>query len=187
MMRLVLLGPPGAGKGTQAERLADRLRAPHISTGDLFRSHLRDRTPLGLRATKYMDAGELVPDDVTVAMVRDRLGTESGDRFILDGFPRTPDQARALEAMLAGTGSRVDAVVEFVVPEPVLVQRLLGRGRSDDTEEVIRRRLEVYRKETAPLLQFYRDQLVSIDAVGQVEEITERVLDALQAASVTDT
>jgi adenylate kinase len=185
-MRLVLLGPPGAGKGTQAERLADRLDAPHISTGDLFRAHLRDRTPLGLQAQTYMDAGELVPDDVTVAMVRERLVAEPGVRFILDGFPRTPDQARALESMLAATGSRVDAVVEFVVPEPVLVQRLLGRGRADDTEDVIRRRLEVYVQETAPLLQFYRDLLVSIDAVGDVEEITERVLDALNATSVND-
>jgi adenylate kinase len=178
-MRLVLLGPPGAGKGTQAERLAGRLDAPHISTGDLFRAHLRDRTPLGLQAQKYMDAGELVPDDVTVAMVRERLAAGPGDRFILDGFPRNPEQAGALEAMLAAAGSRVDTVVEFAVPEPVLVQRLLGRGRTDDTEDVIRRRLEVYRQETAPLLQFYRDQLLSIDAVGDVEEITERVLDVI--------
>ena len=187
-MRLVLLGPPGAGKGTQAERLSGRLDVPHISTGDLFRAHLRDRTALGLEVQKYMDAGELVPDDVTVAMVRERLTTapDRPDRgFILDGFPRNVQQAQSLAATLGTAGCTLDAVVEFVVPEPVLVQRLLGRGRTDDTEAVIQRRLEVYRQETAPLLHFYRAQLVSIDAVGDVEAITERVLDALHA-STTD-
>jgi adenylate kinase len=184
-VRLVLLGPPGAGKGTQAERLSSRLDVPHISTGDLFRAHLRDHTPLGLEAQKYMDAGELVPDGVTVAMVRERLTAGPGRGFILDGFPRNVEQAQSLAATLGTTGCTLDAVVEFVVPEPVLVQRLLGRGRTDDTEAVIRRRLEVYRQETAPLLHFYRAQLVSIDAVGDVEGITKRVLDALQA-STTD-
>lgn len=184
-MRVVLLGPPGAGKGTQAERLVRRANAPHISTGDLFRSHMRDRTPLGLQARKYMDAGELVPDDVTISMVRESLAAESGDRFILDGFPRNPEQARALDALLTEMGSPLDAVVEFDVPRPVLVERLLGRGRSDDTEEVIRRRLEVYTQETAPLRHFYRDRLVSIDAVGDVAEITERVLHALHAADAS--
>ena len=184
-MRLVLLGPPGAGKGTQAERLSGRLDVPHISTGDLFRAHLRDRTALGLEVQKYMDAGELVPDDVTVAMVRERLTAGPDRGFLLDGFPRNVEQARSLAATLGTAGCTLDAVVEFVVPEPVLVQRLLGRGRTDDTEAVIRRRLEVYRQETAPLLHFYRAQLVSIDAVGDVEAITERVLDALHA-STTD-
>jgi adenylate kinase len=184
-VRLVLLGPPGAGKGTQAERLSGRLDVPHISTGDLFRAHLRDRTALGLEVQKYMDAGELVPDDVTVAMVRERLTAGPDRGFLLDGFPRNVEQARSLASTLGTTGCTLDAVVEFVVPEPVLVQRLLGRGRTDDTEAVIRRRLEVYRQETAPLLHFYRAQLVSIDAVGDVEGITKRVLDALQA-STTD-
>jgi adenylate kinase len=184
-VRLVLLGPPGAGKGTQAERLSGRLDVPHISTGDLFRAHLRDRTALGLEVQKYMDAGELVPDDVTVAMVRERLTAGPDRGFLLDGFPRNVEQARSLAATLGTAGCTLDAVVEFVVPEPVLVQRLLGRGRTDDTEAVIRRRLEVYRQETAPLLHFYRAQLVSIDAVGDVEAITERVLDALHA-STTD-
>jgi adenylate kinase len=185
-VRLVLLGPPGAGKGTQAERLSSRLDVPHISTGDLFRAHLRDHTPLGLEAQKYMDAGELVPDDVTVAMVRERLIAGPDRGFILDGFPRNVEQAQSLAATLGTAGCTLDAVVEFVVPEPVLVQRLLGRGRTDDTEAVIRRRLEVYRQETAPLLHFYRDQLVSIDAVGDVDAITKRVLDALHA-DITDT
>ena len=180
-MRLLLVGPPGAGKGTQAERLASQLHVPHISTGDLFRSNLEDRTPLGLQAQKYMDAGELVPDEVTVGMVRHRLAGDGTDGFILDGFPRTPEQARALDSMLAEMGAKLDAVIEFVVRESVLVQRLLGRGRTDDTEGVIRRRQDVYKQETTPVLDFYRHLVVRIDAVGAIEEITDRVLKALSA------
>ena len=126
-----------------------------------------------------MDAGELVPDEVTVSMVRERLTAEGVGRFILDGFPRNPQQARTLDALLADLGSRLDAVVAFDVSEPVLVKRLLGRGRSDDTEGFIRRRLEVYRQDTEPLLDYYGKQLVSVDAVGTAEEITERVVAAL--------
>lgn len=183
-MRLVLVGPPGAGKGTQAEQMAKRLDVPHISTGDLFRANLRDETELGREAKRYMDAGDLVPDEVTVGMVRDRLGEpDAGAGFILDGFPRNTAQAAALGEILAGKGLELDAVVQFDVDDEVVVQRLLGRGRSDDNEDTIRNRQRVYREETAPLLEYYRDKLVTIDAVGGIDEVTERVFSALHARS----
>ncbi len=179
-MRLVLVGPPGAGKGTQAVRLAERLEVPHISTGDLFRANLAQETELGVEAKRYMDAGELVPDSVTVAMVRDRLAADDVAKgFILDGFPRTVSQAGSLSEILTARGEDLDAVVEMTVSEDVLVERLLARGRADDTEDVIRRRQQVYRDETAPLLDHYRDRLVTVDAVGSIEEITDRAMDAL--------
>jgi adenylate kinase len=181
-VRLVLVGPPGAGKGTQAVRLAERLEVPHISTGDLFRANLSADTPLGLAAKRFMDAGELVSDEVTVGMVRERLTEDDAAKgFILDGFPRTVAQADALGEMLHAAGDDLDAVVALEVPEDVLVERLLGRGRTDDTEAVIRRRQEIYRDETAPLLEHYSDLLVTVDAVGEIEQITERVVDALGA------
>lgn len=179
-MRLVLVGPPGAGKGTQAVRLAERLDVPHISTGDLFRANLAERTSLGVEAERYIDAGDLVPDEVTVAMVHERL--KDGDAakgFILDGFPRNLSQAHSLGEILVERGEALDAVVELQIAEDVLVERLLSRGRTDDTEDVIRRRRRVYRDKTAPLLSHYADQLVTVDAVGSVEQITDRVSEAL--------
>lgn len=179
-MRLVLVGPPGAGKGTQAEQMAKRLDVPHISTGDLFRANLRDETELGREAKRYMDAGDLVPDEVTVAMVRDRLGdADTASGFILDGFPRNVAQAGSLSEILSDKGLELDAVVQFDVDDEVVVQRLLDRGRSDDNEDTIRNRQRVYREETAPLLDHYRDRLVTIDAVGEIDEITDRVFSAL--------
>ena len=179
-MRLVLVGPPGAGKGTQAERMAERLDVPHISTGDLFRANLKNETELGLEAKRYMDAGDLVPDEVTVGMVRDRLGDPDAEKgFILDGFPRNTAQAGSLGEILADKGIALDAVVQFEVDDEVVVQRLLGRGRSDDNEATIRNRQKVYRDETAPLLEYYADRLVVVDAVGDVSEVTERVFAAL--------
>ena len=181
-MRLVLVGPPGAGKGTQAERLAERLGVPHISTGDLFRANLKQMTRLGVEAKRYMDAGDLVPDEVTCGMVRARLAEpDTAKGFILDGFPRTLPQADALDIMLEELGVDLDAVVELAVSDDVVVERLLGRGRSDDTEDVIRNRQKVYRDETAPLLEHYSTKLVSVDGVGSMDEISQRLVGALPA------
>ena len=155
-MRVVLLGPPGAGKGTQAVRLAEKLGVPHISTGELFRHNISTGTALGVRAKQYLDAGELVPTSLTNDLVDDRLNeADVAGGFILDGFPRTIEQAEALHDMLERRGLKLDAVVEFRVPEEVLVERLMSRGRADDTEDVIRNRFRVYRDETAPLLDYY--------------------------------
>ncbi len=182
-MRLLIVGPPGAGKGTQAVGVAAALGVAHISTGDLFRANLAAATPLGTEARRYMDAGELVPDEVTVAMVRERLAEpDAADGFILDGFPRTVGQAQTLDDLLAERGWALDAVLELVVADEVVVGRLLGRGRSDDTEDVIRRRLAVYAEATAPLLDFYRDRLVTVDAVGDVDEVGDRIRTALRHA-----
>jgi adenylate kinase len=181
-VRLVLVGPPGAGKGTQAERLAQHLGVPHISTGDLFRANLKQMTPLGVEAKRYMDAGDLVPDEVTSNMVRARLAEpDAAKGFILDGFPRTLPQADTLDIMLEELGVDLDAVVEMAVSDDVVVERLLGRGRSDDTEDVIRNRQKVYRDETAPLLEHYSTKLVSVDGVGSMDEITQRLVGALPA------
>lgn len=183
-MRLVLVGPPGAGKGTQAERLSQQLGVPHISTGELFRANVGNGTALGVEAKQYLDAGELVPDSVTNEMVRQRLAeSDAVVGFLLDGFPRNVAQADVLTEILREQGVQLDAVVQFDIAEDVVVDRLLARGRSDDTEEVIRRRQQIYRSETAPLLDYYRGVLITIDAVGSVEDITERALKALRAQS----
>ena len=181
-MRIVLLGPPGAGKGTQAVKIADKLGVPQISTGDLFRHNISAGTQLGLEAKKYLDAGDLVPASLTNALVDDRLNdTDVAEGFILDGFPRTVEQAEALHDMLQRRNLKLDAVVEFRVPEEELVSRLAGRGRADDTEDIIRNRFKVYRDETAPLLDYYdgEHELRTVDAVGSLDEVFARALQAL--------
>ncbi|SDQ14121.1 adenylate kinase [Quadrisphaera sp. DSM 44207] len=186
MTRLVLLGPPGAGKGTQAALLAERLGVPAISTGDIFRRNAKEQTELGRRAQQYMDAGEYVPDEVVNAMVADRLAQpDAAGGFLLDGYPRTTAQVEELDGMLAGAGAGLDAVVELVADEEEVVGRLRRRaavdGRADDDEAVVRRRLEVYREQTAPLTDLYasRGLLRRVDGIGPVEEVTARVVAAL--------
>ena len=179
-MRVVLLGPPGAGKGTQAEKLAEKLEIPHISTGELFRSNIQEGTKLGLEAKRYLDAGDLVPSELTNQLVDDRLNhSDAANGFILDGYPRSVEQAKALHDMLGRRGTDIDAVVEFRVSEDELLKRLKGRGRADDTEDVILNRMKVYRDETAPLLEYYSDELKTVDAVGELDEVFARALQAL--------
>jgi adenylate kinase len=179
-VRIVLLGPPGAGKGTQAIQLAEKLGIPQISTGDLFRHNISTGTTLGLEAKKYLDAGDLVPATLTNALVDDRLDeADAADGFILDGFPRSVEQAEALHDMLSRRNLKLDAVVEFKVSEDELLKRLKERGRADDTEDVIINRMNVYRDETAPLLDYYSDELKTVDAVGAVDEVFARALSAL--------
>jgi len=172
--RLIFLGAPGAGKGTQAQSLAQEYGIPHISTGDILRSAVAHKTELGLKAQSYMDAGELVPDQLMLDLVRDRLGAEDAKvGWILDGFPRTAGQAKFLDTLLDEIHQSCNYVVNFDVPNEALVARLLGRGRVDDTEAVIRNRLEVYHEQTAPLIDFYSDrgQLVAIDGSQSIEVI----------------
>jgi adenylate kinase len=179
-VRVVLLGPPGAGKGTQAVKLADKLGVPQISTGDLFRSNISDGTDLGLQAKRYLDAGDLVPSELTNALVDKRLDeADAADGFILDGYPRSVEQAEALTRMLAARDTKLDAVVEFRVSEEELLKRLKDRGRADDTEEVIHNRMKVYRDETAPLLEYYDGAVKTVDAVGSMDEVFARALHAL--------
>ena len=179
-MRVVLLGAPGAGKGTQADKLAEKLQIPHLSTGELFRHNISTGTKLGLEAKRYLDAGDLVPSELTNELVDDRLTEpDTADGFILDGYPRSVPQAQALHDMLERRGTQLDAVVEFRVPEDELLERLRSRGRADDTDEVILNRMNVYRDETAPLLEYYRRELRTVDAVGTVDEVFARALRAL--------
>lgn len=181
------MGPPGAGKGTQAVVVAVALGVPHISTGDIFRANVSAGTPLGEEAQRYMDAGEYVPDSITNAMVRDRISHDDcNPGFLLDGYPRTLEQVNELDMMLQSDGRRLDHVVELTVDTEEVVGRLLKRaqeqGRADDTADVIRRRLEVYFDQTAPLVAVYRERgiLVEVDGMGDVTEVTERILSTLR-------
>ncbi len=181
MTRVVLVGPPGAGKGTQADTLSERLGVPHVSTGDLFRQHIDANTDLGHQVKDILDAGGLVPDELTIELVHDRFAQpDTAEGFLLDGFPRNVTQANLLSKMLAESDDKLDAVIELAVDEDVLVDRLLARGRNDDTEDVIRHRLQVYRSETEPLLDYYRDLLITVNGVGEVDEVSERILRALR-------
>jgi adenylate kinase len=177
-----LLGPPGAGKGTQAGRLAEKLGIPQISTGELFRRNIDKGTKLGLEAKRYLDAGDLVPSDLTNQLVDDRLAdADAANGFILDGYPRSLEQAKALHEMLQRRGTDIDAVLELRVSQEELFQRLKGRGRADDTDDVILNRMKVYRDETAPLLEYYsgESKLKTVDAVGTMDEVFARALQAL--------
>lgn len=181
MTRLVLVGPPGAGKGTQATALSEKLGIPHISTGDLFRKNIAEETELGKQVKHMLDSGKLVPDEITNQMLVERLEQpDTEDGFLLDGFPRNIGQAELLAKVLADSDQKLDAVVQLEVEEDVVVRRLLVRGRSDDNEDVVRHRQHVYQSETAPLLDYYRDLLVTVDGVGEVDEVTDRVLAALR-------
>jgi len=180
------MGPPGAGKGTQAKFIADHFAIPAISTGDIFRANVSQGTPLGVEAKRYMDAGEYVPDEVTNRMVRNRIDEpDAAHGFLLDGYPRTLSQVEELDGMIAHTGHRLDAVVVLTVDEEEIVQRLLQRaqteGRADDTEDVIRRRQEVYAEQTQPLIEVYKSRglVHEIDGLGDVDDVTKRVFAAL--------
>ena len=190
-MRVVFLGPPGSGKGTQAKLLASRLGVPAISTGEILRAAVLERKPLGLQAKAVMDTGELVSDDLMVALIEDRTQqADAHDGFILDGFPRTLAQAGALEAMLNATGQSLSGVLNLSVPEPLLVDRMAGRAaaesRSDDVPATVRERLRVYREKTAPLVDYYRqrDLLADVDGVGTVDEVSDRIDQALRSVPV---
>ncbi|MCB0272922.1 MAG: adenylate kinase [Bdellovibrionales bacterium] len=174
-MNIVLLGAPGAGKGTQAERISSQYHLKHISTGDLFRFEVSNKTELGQKASSYMDRGELVPDEIVVAMIQHHIPQNQG--FLLDGFPRTIEQAKSLDQMLEKKDLRIDFVVCVDVPKNVLVERLLSRGRSDDNLETIENRLEVYQRQTKPLISFYQDKelLHSIDGSQTVENVFAQI------------
>jgi adenylate kinase len=189
-LRLVVLGPPGAGKGTQAVKLAERFACADVATGDIFRANVAEGTELGRAAQEYMDRGDLVPDDVVIAMVMERLAEDDCQAgFVLDGFPRTVNQAEALDRRLAGLGAPLDAALSFDVTEEELLQRLAGRAaaqhRSDDAEQTIRHRLEVFAVKTRPLIDYYRHRrlLTMVDGVGKVEEVTGRILGGLPSAN----
>ncbi len=192
MIRLLLIGTPGAGKGTQAQRLSETFGIPAISTGDIFRHNVKNETELGKQAKAFMDRGEYVPDSLTNDLVRDRLShADAADGFLLDGYPRTADQVAELDDILAEKAQHLDAVVMLSADVDEVVRRLLNRaveqGRADDTEEVIRHRLDVYEEQTAPLISVYaaRDLVITVDGLGEVAEVTNRIVEALAARGIT--
>lgn len=187
MNRLLIIGPPGAGKGTQAIKIAEKLNIPAISTGDIFRKNIKEETELGKEAKSYIDSGNLVPDSVTNRMVRARLAEDdTANGFLLDGYPRNTAQVGELDTILADMGQEIGQVLLLVADNDELVERLLGRaakeGRSDDNEEVIRHRLKVYEEETAPLVAIYTERglVTEIDGLGEIDEVTTRIMDALK-------
>lgn len=186
MTRMLIIGPPGSGKGTQAERISERLGVAAISTGDIFRAHVKGGTPLGVEAMKYMDNGDFVPDTVTNEMVRNRLCQDDvGSGFLLDGYPRTPAQVDYLDGLLAAREQELGVVLQLTADDEELVQRLLFRakeaGRSDDNESVIRHRLDLYHQQTEAVVARYagRGILAQVDGIGGIEEVTDRILGAL--------
>ncbi|MBO9706428.1 MAG: adenylate kinase [Arthrobacter sp.] len=186
---MLIIGPPGSGKGTQAERISDRLGVVAISTGDIFRANVKGETPLGLEAKKYMDAGDFVPDSVTNRMVRDRLGQDDvAEGFLLDGYPRTVAQVDELDQILSESGTRLDVVLQLTADDEELVTRLLGRaletGRSDDNETVIRHRLDLYHEQTEAVVGKYAERgiLRRVDGIGAIDEVTDRVMAAIAEA-----
>lgn len=188
MMKLLLIGPPGAGKGTQAAKLSEVFSIPAISTGDIFRENVKNETPLGLEAKSFMDRGAYVPDDLTNKLVRDRLkNPDCNQGFLLDGYPRTADQVQELDNILDESGTALDAVIQLTADTDEVVKRLAKRaidqGRSDDTEDVIRNRLAVYEEQTAPLISVYasRGLLVMVDGLGEIDQVTARIVEALNA------
>jgi adenylate kinase len=188
MMRLLLIGPPGAGKGTQASKLSEVFGIPAISTGDIFRENVKNETPLGLEAKSYMDSGAYVPDSLTNKLVRDRLqNPDCANGFLLDGYPRTSDQVDELDDILKETNGSLDAVIQLTADTDEVVRRLAKRaieqGRSDDTEDVLRNRMAAYEKQTAPLITMYaaRGSLIMVDGLGEIDEVTSRIKEALNA------
>ncbi len=190
--RLIIVGPPGAGKGTQAGRIAEGFGVPAISTGDIFRKNVSEGTPLGVQAKAIMDAGNYVPDELTNELVKSRLAeSDAAQGFLLDGYPRTVGQVEYLDALLAEQGTAIDAVVQLVADQDALVARLLKRaeeqGRSDDNEETIRRRQEVYSEQTAPIVAAYADRglVVDVDGLGGIDEVGDRIQAALSSRGLT--
>ncbi|MET1153343.1 adenylate kinase [Arthrobacter sp.] len=190
MTQMLIIGPPGSGKGTQASRISDRLGIAAISTGDIFRANVKEGSPLGVEAKKYIDKGEFVPDSVTNNMVRDRLKQpDVADGFLLDGYPRTSGQVDELDDILAEAGTQLDIVLQLTADDEELVQRLLGRaaqeGRSDDNESVIRRRLALYNEETAAVVNRYAERgiVATVDGIGDIDEVTERIMTALKSVT----